>query len=115
MNIQDINRNIQFVFRFVSECLAVVLCCTAAQAQKQTDVKDYVDFGLEIANNHLWRGIEVSDGLVMCVQSITTVGVICSMSGIFLKSTIKLLYPNMLPLSVSHTSLAPASRAFSTG
>ena len=68
MNFQDFNRNIQFVFRFVFGCLAVVLCCTAAQAQKQTDVKDYVDFGLEIANNHLWRGIEVSDGLVMCAD-----------------------------------------------
>ena len=68
MNIQDFNKNIQFVFRLVSECLAVVFCCAAAQAQKQTDVKDYVDFGLEIANNHLWRGIEVSDGLVMCAS-----------------------------------------------
>ena len=54
MNIQDINKNIQLVFRFVSGCLAVVLCCTAAQAQKQADVRDYVDFDLEIANNHLW-------------------------------------------------------------
>ena len=64
MNIMEINRNKQFVFRLVLECLAVVLCCTAAQAQKQADVRDYVDFDLEIANNHLWRGIEVSDGLV---------------------------------------------------
>ena len=68
MNIQDINKNLQLVFRFVSGCLAVVLCCTAAQAQKQPDVKDYVDFGLEIANNHLWRGIEVSDGVVRCAD-----------------------------------------------
>lgn len=29
-------------------------------------VSDYLDFDLSIANNHLWRGIEVSDGLVMC-------------------------------------------------
>lgn len=34
-------------------------------------VSNYVDFDFRIANNHLWRGIEVSDGLVMC----TSVGV----------------------------------------
>ena len=39
MNIQDINKNIQLVFRFVSVCLAVVLGCTTAQAQKQADVR----------------------------------------------------------------------------
>ncbi|MBD5357999.1 MAG: hypothetical protein HDR88_13495 [Bacteroides sp.] len=27
---------------------------------------DYLDFTFQIANNHIWRGIEVSDGLVMC-------------------------------------------------
>ena len=53
MNIQDIIKIIQLHFRLILGCLAAVLCCTAAQAQKQTDVKDYVDFGLEIANNHL--------------------------------------------------------------
>lgn len=68
MNFQDINIIKKIVCRIVLDCLAVVLCCTAAQAQKQTDVRDYVDFGLEIANNHLWRGIEVSDGLVMCTD-----------------------------------------------
>lgn len=31
-------------------------------------VADYLDFYLSIANNHLWRGIEVSDGLVMCTS-----------------------------------------------
>ena len=39
MNIMDAHKNIQFVSRFVFECLAVVLCCTAAQAQKQADVR----------------------------------------------------------------------------
>lgn len=29
-------------------------------------VSDYLEVDLSIANNHLWRGIEVSDGLVMC-------------------------------------------------
>ena len=58
MNIQDINKIMQLHFRLILGCLAAVLCCTAAQAQKQADVRDYVDFGLEIANNHLWRGIE---------------------------------------------------------
>lgn len=28
-------------------------------------VADYLDIDLRVANNHLWRGIEVSDGLVM--------------------------------------------------
>lgn len=36
-----------------------------AQAQGLSAVQDYVDFDLQLANNHLWRGIEVSDGLVM--------------------------------------------------
>ena len=57
-----------FHFKLVFAVLAVVLFCTAAQAQNQSKVKDYVDFDLEIANNHLWRGIEVSDGLVMCAD-----------------------------------------------
>lgn len=39
MNIMEINRNKQFVFRLVFECLAVVLGCTTAQAQKQADVR----------------------------------------------------------------------------
>lgn len=68
MNIQDNNKLIQLHFRLVLGCLAAVLCSTAAQAQQRTDAGDYVDFGLEIANNHLWRGIEVSDGLVMCAD-----------------------------------------------
>ena len=61
MNIQDVKKNQQLVLRLVLGCLTAVLCCTAVQAQKQAGVRDYVDFGLEIANNHLWRGIEVSD------------------------------------------------------
>ena len=68
MNNHHVEFSFQFVFRLLFGCLAVVHCCIAAQAQKQTDVRDYVDFGLEIANNHLWRGIEVSDGLVMCAD-----------------------------------------------
>ena len=39
MNIMDAHKNKQFVFRLVFECLAVVLGCTAAQAQKQADVR----------------------------------------------------------------------------
>ena len=31
-------------------------------------VADYLDFDLRIANNHLCRGIEVSDGLVICTS-----------------------------------------------
>lgn len=54
--------------RLVFIILAAVRLCTAVQAQERPAVKDYVDFGLEIANNHLWRGIEVSDGLVMCAD-----------------------------------------------
>ena len=68
MNNHHVEFSFQFVFRLLFGCLAVVHCCIAAQAQKQTDVRDYVDFGIEIANNHLWRGIEVSDGLVMCAD-----------------------------------------------
>lgn len=55
-------------FRFVSVVLAVALSCATAQAQDKSRVRDYIDFNLEIANNHLWRGIEVSDGLVMCAD-----------------------------------------------
>ena len=62
------NINCTFVFRLVFVFLTAVRFSTAVQAQEQTNVKDYVDFGLEIANNHLWRGIEVSDGLVMCAD-----------------------------------------------
>ncbi len=54
--------------RLVFAILASVQICASVQAQEPTEVKDYVDFGLEIANNHLWRGIEVSDGLVMCAD-----------------------------------------------
>lgn len=39
MNIMETHKNIQFVSRLVLECLAVVLGCTAAQAQKQADVR----------------------------------------------------------------------------
>src|SRR5574344_2183666 len=60
--------NYTFVFRLVFVILTAVHFCTAVQGQEQPKVKDYVDFGLEIANNHLWRGIEVSDGLVMCAD-----------------------------------------------
>ncbi|MDO4497833.1 MAG: hypothetical protein Q4B58_08430 [Bacteroidales bacterium] len=45
-----------------------VCACTLAHAQNKSDVSQYVDWGLEVANNHLWRGIEVSDGLVMCTD-----------------------------------------------
>ena len=62
------NINYPSVLRFVVVILAAVSFCTAVQAQEQSKVKDYVDWGLEIANNHLWRGIEVSDGLVMCTD-----------------------------------------------
>lgn len=55
-------------FKLVTVVLTAVQFCTAAQAQEQAQVKDYVDLDLEIANNHLWRGIEVSDGLVMCAD-----------------------------------------------
>lgn len=51
-----------FVFKLVFVILTALRFCTAVQAQEQPKVKDYVDFGLEIANNHLWRGIEVADG-----------------------------------------------------
>ena len=57
-----------FLLRFVFVFLTAVHFCTAVQAQEQPKVKDYVDWGLEVANNHLWRGIEVSDGLVMCTD-----------------------------------------------
>lgn len=46
--------------------LAVVLSGTMAKAQQPSLLPDPIDFNLEIANNHLWRGIEVSDGFVMC-------------------------------------------------
>lgn len=35
MNIQDINKIMQLHFRLILGCLAAVLCCTAAQAQKK--------------------------------------------------------------------------------
>lgn len=51
----------------MSVLLGVTVCVTAKQQGSSSgNVQDYVDFSLEIANNHLWRGIEVSDGLVMC-------------------------------------------------
>ena len=62
--------NIYFtvVYRLVFVILTAVNVHTAVQAQERPKVQDIVDFGLEIANNHLWRGIEVSDGLVMCAD-----------------------------------------------
>lgn len=53
----------------MSVLLGVTVCVTAKpQVSSSGKVQDYVDFSLEIANNHLWRGIEVSDGLVMCAD-----------------------------------------------
>lgn len=52
--------------RIVCSLLMLLHLCTSVQAQHSTRVEEYIDFNLEIANNHLWRGIEVSDGLVMC-------------------------------------------------
>ena len=46
--------------------LTVVLSGATVRAQQTPSLGDQLDFNLEIANNHLWRGIEVSDGLVMC-------------------------------------------------
>ena len=46
--------------------LTVVLSGATVKAQQTSSLGDQLDFNLEIANNHLWRGIEVSDGLVMC-------------------------------------------------
>ena len=46
--------------------LTVVLSGATVRAQQTSSLGDQLDFNLEIANNHLWRGIEVSDGLVMC-------------------------------------------------
>ena len=60
--------NCSFVLRLVFVILMAVHLCAAVQTQEQSKVKDHVDFGFEIANNHLWRGIEVSDGLVMCAD-----------------------------------------------
>ena len=68
MKRQYYSRSNDFFYRLVLGFLTAVCFCTAAQAQDKKGVKDYVDFGLEIANNHLWRGIEVSDGLVMCAD-----------------------------------------------
>lgn len=48
--------------------MAVAGFQAAAQAQELSSVSRYVDFTLQVANNHLWRGIEVSDGLVMCTS-----------------------------------------------
>lgn len=39
---------------------------TDSVAVPHRKVADYLDIDLRIANNHMWRGIEVSDGLVMC-------------------------------------------------
>lgn len=64
-----VNRIVSYMGLFkVVSVLTVALCCATVQAQERARVKDYVDFNLEIANNHLWRGIEVSDGLVMCAD-----------------------------------------------
>ncbi|SUB77335.1 hypothetical protein [Porphyromonas macacae] len=44
------------------------LCCIPSYAQDSLSDKgagQYLDLRLDVANNHLWRGIEVSDGLVM--------------------------------------------------
>lgn len=62
--------------KFIQKCfhkvvfivLTAVHLGTAAQAQMPKRVREHVDFGLEVANNHLWRGIEVSDGIVMCAD-----------------------------------------------
>lgn len=47
--------------------LSVMACdvTTDSVAVPHRKVADYLDIDLRIANNHLWRGIEVSDGLVM--------------------------------------------------
>lgn len=58
------------IFRLTAAAatLATALFGPAAAAQTTTDIADHIDFSLEVANNHLWRGIEVSDGLVMCTD-----------------------------------------------
>lgn len=62
------------------KCFVVMALLTGAVCAKASDggngtisdklrpVADYMDFDFRIANNHLWRGIEVSDGLVMCTS-----------------------------------------------
>ena len=63
---------------FLKICFAIFMITASAVTVKADDsavdtpaaprhqVSDYLDFDFRIANNHLWRGIEVSDGLVMC-------------------------------------------------
>lgn len=53
--------NIRLIWKAAGTLLAALLLPTLASAQK---VEQYIDFELNLANNHLWRGIEVSDGLV---------------------------------------------------
>lgn len=62
----------QYYFRLLTHLVVLCLALLGVEAKAQepdvrsgSTVKDYVDFDLEIANNHLWRGIEVSDGLIM--------------------------------------------------
>lgn len=49
--------------RAFSALLLLLSSVATAQAQRTAD---WVDLSLDVANNHLWRGIEVSDGLVLC-------------------------------------------------
>lgn len=58
----------RFLFKVVTVALAVAGFHATAKAQELSSVRRHVDFSLQVANNHLWRGIEVSDGLVMCTS-----------------------------------------------
>lgn len=49
------------ILRSAGILLALLLPCMPAAAQSR---EVPIDFSLNVANNHLWRGIEVSDGLV---------------------------------------------------
>ena len=53
-------------YRALSLCLAstIALCASAQSFNIPENVTDYADFELNVANNHLWRGIEVTDGFV---------------------------------------------------
>ncbi len=49
--------------------LSMMTCSAIAQDRQPANrASDCVDFSLDVANNHLWRGIEVSDGLVLCTD-----------------------------------------------
>ncbi len=53
----------------IGAVLSVMMCPAAAQTSLTADrADDYVDISVDVANNHLWRGIEVSDGLVLCAD-----------------------------------------------